>query len=222
MPCFRYFLLHPLCAEANRGPYQVFYTSTHFTRFKLPFDGSRAKRSGCDTQCAGQPRFRLVQGLHPTASNRWEQFAYCIQTNGVGGVYETGESRTQATRWERSQICLLESEQPASFRALIRYMNPKRASKGINRKGRSILNFTSSQLCLTVTHPSCARCSPSDPIRHSAIATTLFGASIIGSFYYTVKNGRSAYVDATSLITGAEAPAELPTKASYTYQMKFR
>lgn len=38
--------------------------------------------------------------------------------------------------------------------------------------------------------------------RHSAIATTLFAASAFGSFYYTMIHGRSAFVDAQTLITG--------------------
>ena len=102
----------------------------------------------------------------------------------------------------------------------MRCSSPKRASKGTYLKGRSIRNFSS--LCsIACCSPFPDPAAPSAPIRHSAIATTLFGAALLGSFFYTVKNGRSAYADATSLVTGTDAPA-LPTKASYTYQMKFR
>ena len=44
-----------------------------------------------------------------------------------------------------------------------------------------------------------------DNFRHNAIATTLFSASVLGSFYYTMKYRRSAFVDATTLISGAFA-----------------
>ncbi|KAG7668697.1 hypothetical protein Ndes2526B_g03680 [Nannochloris sp. 'desiccata'] len=57
--------------------------------------------------------------------------------------------------------------------------------------------------------------------KHSAIATTLFSASVIGSFYYTMQHGRSAWVDATTLMTGKEQDED-PSKATYTYQLKFR
>lgn len=38
--------------------------------------------------------------------------------------------------------------------------------------------------------------------RHAAIAGSLFAASAIGSFLYTVNYGRSAFIDAHTLIAG--------------------
>ena len=89
--------------------------------------------------------------------------------------------------------------------------------------------------------------------KHTAIATTLFSASVLGSFYYTVRYGRSAFVDANTLISGetltcmcthqvkyqasqecpfnslimccagkAAEEDDLPAKATYSYQLKFR
>lgn len=55
--------------------------------------------------------------------------------------------------------------------------------------------------------------------KHSALAGTLFAASALGSFTYTVSHGRSAWLDATTMMGSKEGVGEVKT---YHYQMKFR
>lgn len=58
--------------------------------------------------------------------------------------------------------------------------------------------------------------------RHAAIAGSLFAASAIGSFMYTVNYGSSAFVDAHTLIAGDDKEECAQRKVTYNYTMKFR
>jgi hypothetical protein len=74
--------------------------------------------------------------------------------------------------------------------------------------------------------PALTPCPQPSLARHSAIATTLFSASLLGSLTYTLYNGRSAFTDArnlsTHLLTGnPEACDDLPGKAHH-YAVRFR
>jgi len=56
--------------------------------------------------------------------------------------------------------------------------------------------------------------------KHSAIAGTLFAASALGSFTYTLTHGRSAWLDATTMMSNEEPSAA--NEVTYQYKMRFR
>jgi hypothetical protein len=59
--------------------------------------------------------------------------------------------------------------------------------------------------------------------RHAATATTLFAAATLGSFYYTLAHGRSAWLDAETLFAGRAADdAGAAPRQHATFQMRLK
>lgn len=58
--------------------------------------------------------------------------------------------------------------------------------------------------------------------RHSTIATAAFVSATLGSFYYTMSTGRSAWIDAETMMTGSQDAAAEERQRQFTYQLKFR
>jgi hypothetical protein len=49
----------------------------------------------------------------------------------------------------------------------------------------------------------------------------VFVSATLGSFYYTMTSGRSAWIDAETMITGKQQEAA-EAHRQYTYQLRFR
>ena len=62
------------------------------------------------------------------------------------------------------------------------------------------------------------------PDRHAATATTLFAAATLGSFYYTLAHGRSAWLDAETLLAGraADDAGAAPRQHAPTFVMRLK
>ena len=65
---------------------------------------------------------------------------------------------------------------------------------------------------------------PALPDRHAATATTLFAAATLGSFYYTLAHGRSAWLDAETLLAGraADGAGAAPRQHAPTFVMRLK